>query len=53
MSAPLLQVDDLRIHLASASPGSHGRALLEACSFSLLAGERLTLVGESGAGKSL
>ncbi|CAM8663501.1 COG1123 ATPase components of various ABC-type transport systems, contain duplicated ATPase [Comamonadaceae bacterium] len=53
MSAPLLQVDDLRIHLASASPGSHTRALLEACSFSLLAGERLTLVGESGAGKSL
>lgn len=53
MSTPLLQVDDLRIHVALTPPGADGRALVDACSFSLHAGERLTLVGESGAGKSL
>lgn len=53
MSLPLLQVDNLQIRLGAALPESHGRPLLDACSFSLQAGERLTLVGESGAGKSL
>jgi len=52
MSDFLLQVQDLRIDLHA--PGqAPGRTLLEACSFSLRQGERLTIVGESGAGKSL
>nr|WP_315465759.1 ATP-binding cassette domain-containing protein [uncultured Rhodoferax sp.] len=53
MSTSLLQVDDLRIHLRPEPGKAHGRVLLEACSFALNAGERLTMVGESGAGKSL
>ena len=53
MSTPLLQVEDLRIHLKPSAQSPEGRALLEACSFALHAGERLTMVGESGAGKSL
>ena len=42
----LLAVDDLAIHVG-------GRALLQGISFQLHAGEALSLVGESGAGKSL
>lgn len=53
MSELLLQVDDLRIHLRGPGQAAPGRTLLEACSFALRAGERLTMVGESGAGKSL
>lgn len=53
MSDTVLQVDDLRIHLKPGQHAPQGRTLLEACSFALQAGERLTLVGESGAGKSL
>ncbi len=53
MSTALLQVSDLRIHLQPGPHAPQGRTLLEACSFVLNAGERLTLVGESGAGKSL
>lgn len=53
MSTPLLQVDDLRIHLQPGPHASGERTLLNACSFALQAGERLTMVGESGAGKSL
>lgn len=53
MNAPLLQVKDLRIHLQPNAQQPKGRTLLEACSFALNAGERLTMVGESGAGKSL
>ncbi len=53
MNDILLQVDDLRIHLKPSPHAPQGRTLLEACSFALQAGERLTLVGESGAGKSL
>ncbi len=52
MSDFLLQIQDLRIHLHT--PGqAQERTLLEACSFNLRQGERLTMVGESGAGKSL
>ena len=42
----LLAVNDLAIHVG-------GRALLQGISFQLRAGEALSLVGESGAGKSL
>ena len=42
----LLAVDDLAIHVGA-------RALLQGISFQLHAGEALSLVGESGAGKSL
>ena len=45
-STALLAVDDLAIHVG-------GRALLQGISFRLHAGEALSLVGESGAGKSL
>jgi len=50
---PLLRVQDLGIHLLPSPTQPEGRALLQNCSFALHAGERLTLVGESGAGKSL
>ena len=53
MNATLVQVEDLCIHTVPNAGAHFGRALLQACSFSLRAGERLTLVGESGAGKSL
>lgn len=53
MSEPLLQVDNLSIHLQPTPHAPQGRTLLDACSFALNAGERLTMVGESGAGKSL
>ncbi len=53
MSDTLLQVENLSIHLQPTSHAPQGRTLLEACSFALNAGERLTMVGESGAGKSL
>ena len=53
MTDTLLQVDDLRIHVAPCAEHPNRSSLLEACSFALRAGERLTVVGESGAGKSL
>ena len=46
MNAPLLRVDDLSVHAGS-------KTLLRNVSFALQAGECLTIVGESGAGKSL
>lgn len=53
MSETLLQVENISIHLKPTSHAPHGRTLLEACSFALNPGDRLTMVGESGAGKSL
>jgi ABC-type glutathione transport system ATPase component len=53
VSNTLLQVDNLSIHLKPTPHAPQARTLLEACSFALNAGERLTMVGESGAGKSL
>jgi len=53
MSTTLLQVENLSVHLKPGPHAPQGRTLLEACSFALNAGERLTMVGESGAGKSL
>jgi ABC-type glutathione transport system ATPase component len=49
----VLQVQDLGISLLTGSVAPSGRTLLQGCSFALRAGERMTLVGESGAGKSL
>ncbi|MEK8028247.1 ATP-binding cassette domain-containing protein [Pseudaquabacterium rugosum] len=45
----VLQATDLGVHLRALP----ARRLLDGCSFTLRAGQRLTLVGESGAGKSL
>lgn len=53
MTNALLQVDDLQIHLRPNAQHPMGRTLLEPCNFALHTGQRLTLVGESGAGKSL
>lgn len=49
----VLSVQDLGIELLPSTSLPQGRRLLQGCSFELRAGERLTLVGESGAGKSL
>ncbi|OGB16740.1 MAG: hypothetical protein A3E51_21645 [Burkholderiales bacterium RIFCSPHIGHO2_12_FULL_67_38] len=49
----VLRVQDLGIQLRPNPTQPEGRTLLQGCSFALHAGERLTLVGESGAGKSL
>lgn len=49
----VLRVQDLGIALLPCPAAPAGRTLLQGCSFALRAGERLTLVGESGAGKSL
>lgn len=49
----VLRVQDLGIALLPTSALPDGRTLLQGCSFELRASERLTLVGESGAGKSL
>ncbi len=56
-AAPLLEVEDLKTHffLGTARPFGSGRRLLKAVdgvSFSIGAGEVLSLVGESGCGKS-
>jgi peptide/nickel transport system ATP-binding protein len=53
MTNTILQVDDLRIHVCPGAGNKRSHLLLDACSFTLRRGERLTLVGESGAGKSL
>jgi ABC-type glutathione transport system ATPase component len=52
-NSTVLRVQDLGIQLQPSAARPQGRTLLQGCSFSLQAGERLTLVGESGAGKSL
>lgn len=49
----VLRVQDLGIWLQPSKTLPEGRTLLQGCGFELRAGERLTLVGESGAGKSL
>lgn len=49
----VLRVQDLCIELVPNRTAPGGRTLLQGCHFDLRAGERLTLVGESGAGKSL
>ena len=49
----LLSVEDLGVYLLPGPAAPAGRTLLQGCSFALRTGERLTLVGESGAGKSL
>lgn len=54
-SAPLLEVEDLRVHFSSGSQLSGARTRIKAVdgvSFSLNRGETLGLVGESGCGKS-
>ncbi|MGE3743273.1 MAG: ATP-binding cassette domain-containing protein, partial [Geminicoccaceae bacterium] len=53
MSAPLLSVAGLTVHYAGRG-GGRDRALVavDDASFDLAAGEILSLVGESGAGKS-
>ncbi len=53
MGQSVLRVQDLGIVLLPNAAQPQGRTLLQGCSFELRAGERLTLVGESGAGKSL
>lgn len=52
-TSPLLKVDDLAVHVRRKGSNSICHTLLSGCSFELHAAERLTLVGESGAGKSL
>jgi peptide/nickel transport system ATP-binding protein len=52
MSDFLLKVKDLQIDLRTQAQ-TPIRTLLQACSFEMCQGERLTMVGESGAGKSL
>ena len=49
----VLRVQDLGIDLLPTTSSVSARNLLRGCSFELRSGERLTLVGESGAGKSL
>lgn len=49
----VLSVEDLGVDLLPTTGLPAGRVLLQGCSFQLHAGQRLTLVGESGAGKSL
>lgn len=52
-TTPLLQVEDLCVFSQPHNPTEAPKQLLEPLSFSLHAGESLTILGETGAGKSL
>ena len=51
MSGPLLEIQDLNIWFEP--KGEARRSVVEGVSFSIAAGERLALIGESGSGKTL
>ncbi|MDO7585065.1 MAG: ABC transporter ATP-binding protein, partial [Oceanospirillaceae bacterium] len=53
MTSPLLKVTDLRVNFISRWPNEPSVDVLRGVSFELYRGERVALVGESGAGKSL
>jgi|TARA_B110000211_G_scaffold67542_1_gene78008 peptide/nickel transport system ATP-binding protein len=53
MTSPLLQVTDLHVNFISRWPNEPNIDVLRGVCFELYRGERVALVGESGAGKSL